>query len=103
MREKKWTPGQWIRRKSGIWDDVIVAPERVCEFEGRSHIEAQANADLFFAAPRLVEALEEVMCWLPYGEGLTPAQRGAKAETFTDALKKAEAALAAAYGEKETE
>jgi hypothetical protein len=60
--------------------------------------EGQRRLQIFNAAPELYSALKEVMNWLNYGEGLTPAQRGAKCETFGDMLVMADGAIRKAQG-----
>ena len=44
----------------------------------------------------LVEAVTELICWLPSEGGRTPAERGCKCPTLTEAIDKARAALALA-------
>jgi hypothetical protein len=103
MAETKWTPGPWSIVPAGedewgevnVFDRVLVAAHRHVSVEGRTDVEANANARLIAAAPDLYAALEGALVlaekWADYAEG------GPK----TRAIIRARAALARARGEKE--
>jgi hypothetical protein len=65
MNAPKFTPGPWSLLKAGTdecgeehcFDYVQVAPHRYIFSEGRSEVEANANAALVAAAPDLFNAL----------------------------------------------
>ena len=58
----------------------------------------EADLNLVAAAPELLEALREALCWIPDGSRQTPDQRGAKCETAYDARKMVRAILSKAEG-----
>jgi len=60
--------------------------------------EALANRALIEAAPDLLEALEELKCWLRVGDFSTPLERGAKCDTQSYAIQRVEAAIRKAKG-----
>lgn len=116
MSETKFTPGPWdavysfgVVVKNGVRHPILVNEERK---EGESWlemrlrteperanriIEAEANIALQLAAPKLYEALEEVVDWA--GKVAGDCEDDTQAHMEEESIRKAEAALAKARGE----
>ncbi len=112
------TPGPWCVDKTnslgayGVWTDYATHPghdgsgygSQICSvitgcfpLTGSNKDERSANALLISAAPDLLAACEELLCWMRE-PGKTPEQKGAKVECQSDVEALARVAIKKARG-----